>query len=107
MRKTLNKPVKFGLDLSQLPPLTAAQKAELQALDAMPDSAIDTTDIAPLTADFWKQATRSPLYKPVKQSTTVRVDADVLVWLKSKGKGYHTRINAILREAMLHEVHKV
>ena len=34
-------------------------------------------------------------------STTVRVDADVLAWLKSQGKGYQTRINTILREAML------
>ena len=38
---------------------------------------------------------------PTKQSTTVRVDADVLAWLKGQGKGYQTRINAILREAML------
>jgi len=31
----------------------------------------------------------------------VRIDADVLAWLKSQGKGYQTRMNAILREAML------
>jgi uncharacterized protein (DUF4415 family) len=34
----------------------------------------------------------------------VRVDSDVLAWLKSQGKGYQTRINAILRAAMLHEI---
>jgi uncharacterized protein (DUF4415 family) len=50
---------------------------------------------------FWKDAIRNPLYKPTKQATTVRIDADVLLWLKSSGKGYQTRINAILREAML------
>jgi uncharacterized protein (DUF4415 family) len=33
------------------------------------------------------------------------VDADVLAWLKSQGKGYQTRINAILREAMLRSLH--
>ena len=38
--------------------------------------------------------------------TTVRVDTDVLVWLKSQGKGYQTRLNVILREAMLKEVTK-
>ena len=40
----------------------------------------------------------------MKQSTTVRLDADVLQWLKAKGKGYQTRLNAILREAMMREV---
>lgn len=40
----------------------------------------------------------------MKQSTTVRLDADVLAWLKAKGKGYQTRLNAILREAMMREV---
>jgi len=95
------KPVKYELDLENLPPPTKRQKAELEALRAMPDSAIDTSDIPPLTDDFWKNAVRNPFYKP---STTVRMDSDVLIWLKSKGKGYQTRINAILREAMLREV---
>ena len=55
---------------------------------------------------FWKNAVRNPLYKPTKTSTTVRVDSDVLVWLKSKGRGYQTRINEILRKAMLKEITK-
>ena len=49
---------------------------------------------------------RNPFYKPTKTATTVRVDSDVLVWLKSDGKGYQTRLNLILREAMLKEVTK-
>jgi uncharacterized protein (DUF4415 family) len=40
-------------------------------------------------------------YKPVKTSTTVRIDADVLAWLRAQGKGYQSRINAILRREML------
>ncbi len=59
-----------------------------------------------LTDDFWKKAVRNPFYRPIKTSTTLRLDTDVLLWLKSKGKGYQTRINAILREAMLKELHK-
>ena len=62
---------------------------------------IDTSDIPPLSADFFKRAIRNPYYRPIKQSTTVRVDADVLAWLRSKGAGYQTRLNAILRNAML------
>jgi uncharacterized protein (DUF4415 family) len=67
----------------------------------MTDSAIDYSDIPPLDDAFWKNAVRNPFYKPTKQATTVRIDADVLLWLKATGKGYQTRINAILREAML------
>ena len=44
---------------------------------------------------------RNPLYRPTKTSTTVRLDTDVLLWLRSQGKGYQSRINAILRRAML------
>jgi uncharacterized protein (DUF4415 family) len=97
------KIVKYQIDPAKLPPLTRQQKAELAALAAMPDKQIDTSDIAPLTEQFWKTAIRNPFYRPVKQATTVRIDADVLQWLKSNGKGYQTRINSILRDAMLHQ----
>lgn len=103
MRK---KTVKFEFDPANPPPLTAKQKAEIAALRGRPDSEIDTGDIPPLTEEFWKNAVRNPFYKPTKTATTVRVDSDVLLWLKSKGKGYQTRLNVILREAMLKEVGK-
>ena len=100
------KTAKHQIDLANLPRLTAKQKAEVAALLELPDSEIDTSDIPPLTDAFWKNAVRNPLYKPTKTSTTVRVDSDVLVWLKSKGRGYQTRINEILRKAMLKEITK-
>ena len=100
------KSVKYELELDHLPPLTQQQKVELEALKAAPDGDIDYSDIPLLTDDFWKNAVRNPFYRPTKSSTTVRLDADVLLWLKSKGKGYQTRINAILREAMLKELKK-
>ena len=49
---------------------------------------------------------RNLFYKPTKTATTVRVDSDVLAWLKTDGKGYQTRLNSILRDAMLKEVRK-
>ena len=104
MRK---KPVSVTLDLDSPPPLTAEQRAELERLAGLPDAAIDTSDIPPLDERFWANATRfrdRTLYRPVKQSTTVRLDPDVLQWLKAKGRGYQTRLNAILREAMMREV---
>nr|WP_288393117.1 BrnA antitoxin family protein [uncultured Herbaspirillum sp.] len=41
------------------------------------------------------------MYKPLKTSVTIRIDADVLAWFKSQGRGHLTRMNAVLREAML------
>ena len=95
------KMVRYEIDLSNPPALTAAQRAELKALKARPESEVDTSDIAPLGDAFWKNAVRNPMYRPTKTSTTVRLDSDVLLWLRAQGKGYQTRINAILRREML------
>ena len=67
----------------------------------MPDEAIDYGDIPPLTEEFWANAVRGKYYRPTKTSTTVRIDSDVLAWLRGQGRGYQTRINAILRREML------
>jgi hypothetical protein len=44
---------------------------------------------------------RGHLYRPVKRIVTARLDGDVLEWLKSSGRGYQSRMNAILRREML------
>lgn len=95
------KAVRRTLDPAHLPPLTEQQKIELAALAERPDGEIDYGDIPPLAEGFWEKAERGRFYKPVKTSTTVRIDADVLAWLKAQGRGYQTRINAILRREML------
>ena len=97
-------PVKFQLDPQNMPALTAKQRAEVAALAAQSDKQIDKSDIAALGDAFWQNAVRNPLYKATKQSTTVRLDSDVLQWLKSGGSGYQTRLNRILRNAMLREI---
>lgn len=90
----------------KLPALTAQRRAELEALAKMPDASIDYSDIPPLTDAFWQNAVSNPFYKPTKTHATVRVDSDVMAWLKSQGKGYQTRLNAILRKAMLEDIDK-
>lgn len=87
-------------------PLTARQKRELKKLAAMPESAIDTSDIPELPSESWKHAVRGKWYRPVKQPVSIRLDADVLAWLKSQGSGYQTRVNTLLREKMLQEIRK-
>jgi uncharacterized protein (DUF4415 family) len=98
--------VTYELNPQQPKPLTAAQKVELKALEALRDDQIDTTDIPPASETFWRNAVRNPFYRPVKQQLTVRVDADVLAWLRSAGRGYQTKLNAILRKAMVSDVIK-
>ena len=62
--------------------------------------------IPPLEEKFWQNAVRNPYYRPVKQQLTVRLDADLVAWLRRDGKGYQTRLNRMLREAMLEEMGK-
>ncbi len=79
--------------------LTNEQKAELKALDEMPDDEIDTTNVPELLD--WSDARRGVFYRPVKQQITLRLDADVVTWFKAKaqdGRGYQTDINRALRD---------
>ena len=85
-------------------PLTARQKREIQALAAMPEDTIDTSDIPELPPGAWKNAVRGKWYRPVKQAVSIRLDADVLAWLKAKGSGYQTKVNGLLRKKMLEEI---
>jgi uncharacterized protein (DUF4415 family) len=70
-------------------------EAEQRLLDETP---IDYCDIPELSDDFFKRATRG--WPPVKKQLTIRLDEDVLDWVKRHGKGYQTRINRILRVVM-------
>jgi uncharacterized protein (DUF4415 family) len=73
-------------------------KSDLARLNRMKDSEIDYSDIPPLGEEFFKKATVP--WPPAKHQLTIRLDLDVLEWLKANGRGYQTRINRILRAAM-------
>ena len=49
-----------------------------------------------LGPEFWERA-RVAFPEGRKQQLTLRLDADVLAWFKAQGKGYQTRMNAVLR----------
>ena len=91
--------VRFKVDESV--PLTAEEK---EALLKLGKQGIDYSDIPETRPEDWSNAVRGAFYRPVKKPVSVRIDTDVLMWLKSKGKGYQTRINQILRQAMLDEL---
>jgi uncharacterized protein (DUF4415 family) len=78
--------------------LSKEQKRDIAVLAAMRDGDIDFSDI-PLKLD-WSKAEVGKFYRPPKKSVTIRLDADVLKWLKGYGRGYQTRVNLLLRHAM-------
>ena len=69
--------------------------AETRRLEATP---INYSDIPPLGDEFFAKARTA--WPPAKKQLSIRLDADVLDWLKANGRGYQTRINRILRAAM-------
>jgi uncharacterized protein (DUF4415 family) len=79
--------------------LTKEQKRDIAAIAAMKDEDIDFSDI-PLVLD-WSKAEMGKFYRPPKKAVTMRLDADVLEWLRGYGQGYQTRANLLLRHAMM------
>jgi uncharacterized protein (DUF4415 family) len=78
--------------------LSKEQKRDIAAIAAMRDEDIDLSDM-PEVVD-WSKAEVGKFYRPPKKVVTMRLDADVLDWLKGYGKGYQTRANLLLRHAV-------
>ena len=78
--------------------LTKSQAREIRVLKRMKDEEIDLTDIPELVNPTKLFVGR--FYRPIKQSLTIRMDADILAWVKGQGRGYQTRINSYLRQVM-------
>jgi uncharacterized protein (DUF4415 family) len=84
--------------------LTRQQKRDIAAIAAKRDEDIDLSDM-PEVVD-WSRAEIGKFYQPPKKSVTMRLDEDVLEWLKGFGKGYQTRANLLLRHAMTSSVER-
>jgi uncharacterized protein (DUF4415 family) len=79
---------------------TREQQRDIRAIAAKRDEDIDFSD-APAVFD-WSGAEIGKFYRPRKKPVTMRLDADVIAWLKADGPGYQTKANGLLRHAMLH-----
>jgi uncharacterized protein (DUF4415 family) len=80
--------------------LTKEQKRDIRAIAAKKDEDIDFSD-APAVVD-WSEAEIGKFYRPTKKPVTMRLDSDVIAWLKADGPGYQTKANWLLRQAMIH-----
>ena len=83
-------------ELMQQAKVPESVRKELSALAAKPETDIDYTDLPTTIGNAWSGAERGKFYRPLKQQLTVRIDADVLEWLKEQGSGYQSRLNEIL-----------
>ena len=79
---------------------------QLAALAAMRDEDIDTSDIPEITEEQFRTGVRGLFYRPLKKPVTMRLDADVIAWLKREGRGYQTKANALLRREMIRDTSK-
>jgi uncharacterized protein (DUF4415 family) len=82
-----------------MPRLSAEKRKKLEKLAARPDQEIDLSDI-PEIREIPSDYVIGKFYRPKKQTVTIRIDSDVLAWLKASGSGYQTRINNFLRLLM-------
>ena len=74
------------------------RKSQIQALKKMKDQDINLDDI-PEILD-WSKGVRGKFYRPVKQAISIRVDADVLTWFRTRSGKYQSKMNEALREYM-------
>ena len=79
---------------------------ELKAIAALRDDQIDTSDIPELTDEQLQRSVRGLMYRPIKKPVTMRLDMDVIDWLKRQGPGYQTKANALLRQEMMRSYRK-
>ena len=77
-------------------------KKRLKEIEAIKDKDIDYSDIPELDETFWKNAVLG--HPERKERLTVRFDAEMVAWFKKQGRGYQTRMNAVLKS--FYEAHK-
>lgn len=80
--------------------LTKGQKRDIRAIAAKTDEDIDFSDAPPVLD--WSAAEIGKFYRPTKKPVTMRLDSDIIAWLKAGGCGYQTKANGLLRHAMIH-----
>lgn len=76
-------------------------KERLAESEAIPDEAIDTTDLPEMDESFFRAARLVMPAEAGKKAVSIRLDEDVIDWFRGQGKGYLSRMNAVLRAYML------
>lgn len=96
MKKAYTKTNSAGKRLKISNETVALHKKRSRRRDSDPDAPV-------LPPEMWQNAAIGKYYRPLKTPISLRIDNDVLAWLRSKGVGHISRINGILRERMEQE----
>ena len=97
MRKNENI-ARFSADKIRRKIARGESKTDWKRVDAMSQAEVERLadrDEGPLSAG-WESTVMVGL-PPAKQDIHIRLDGDILDWFKARGRGYQTRINAVLR----------
>ncbi len=86
--------------------LTDAQRAELEALEAMPDDQIDYSDIPEMTDEEWSKAKRGLFYKPDWRDITLRLDQNIVDWFEEQA-GTLEKTHEAINQALMEHIQKV
>jgi len=76
-------------------------KTDWKRIDAMSDEDIDTSDIPPLSAEFWAKA---QLRSPKEITTSVQIDPETFAWFQSQGENAAQQMSVALK--IYAEAHK-
>jgi uncharacterized protein (DUF4415 family) len=76
------------------------RRKQIRRFDAIRDDQINTTDIPEITEEQMRKGVVGHLYRPIKRPVTMRLDADVIAWLKQGGPGYQTKAKVLHDEDM-------
>jgi uncharacterized protein (DUF4415 family) len=74
----------------------SVSQTDYTALQTMADDDIDCSDLEEFTDEFLNAA-EGFAETPDKELISIRIDRKVLDFYRRNGKGYQTRINAVLR----------
>lgn len=88
--------------------LTKAERRQLEAIAALSEDDIDTSDIPEAPLENMSVGERGRYFRPTKTSITIRLDADLVDWFRTHAEngGYQTEINRVLRSHMLETIKK-
>ena len=79
--------------------MSPSNKTDLNKLKTLKDTEIDYSDIPETDALFWKEA--EVIYPSNKTHLSICLDDDIVQWFKKFGRGYQTKINAVLRSYII------
>ena len=75
--------------------MKSLSKSNYRKIKKISDNDIDYSDIPETDEDFWSDA--QVLFPAKKTHLSIRLDDDIISWFKQFGRGYQTKINAVLR----------